>query len=715
MQKRLRHKAAALFVLLLLLLSPYARASAAAQSYSIALPVLQTEPHMNGTIDDTWAQAAKLVITFDFTYQHPGEPTTVYAAQDPNGFDFAFDVVQKEPLTATQNTNGAGVLNDDNVAVALWPQGTQGFMYTFDANPFGARDQTSSENSAYAPQWTAVGKRKAQGYVVTMHVPFDIIRSGGSKTWTAQFERATIATNSNDIWAHYDGQRQATDPTYAGKLTGVAATVQAAAAKPQPRLQLYGLGEMTPQSNGGNTSRIGADVAIPVTPTSSLIGTFHPDYSNVEVDQQTIAPTAFARQFNEVRPFFTQAASNFNSHFSCTDCPTLLYTPSIPTFRDGVAYEGTNGNLSFAAFDAFGDQRRSDAAQMLNYGYSSPGTVFQISTQRESVTFPGFRDDLNSISTGVTNNRTHFFIYLNAAQDSGTNVLQQGFGQYWEYGGGYVSKNLVSGITFQKIGPQFAPADGFVQQPGIAGYIGFLNPTFNFSPKATLQDIKLSTSFGRFNDPSGNLAQTDYGGQITFDFKDQLSLQLIEQPQAIETSFAPIELLPFNSVGFSLSYKGQTSTPTVLQYTTGAYSHGRLTAWSYKTTIPVVRRVNLSLEADSNLYGGSHLAGEPSAKQWLERTSIDWQFTRDASFDLGARRIIGANLPNAFQAPDLPSPQLNGFLPFDYVNAGNVSAAFHFLAAKNEYYLVYGNPNSLSTTPALFFKWIRYIGAQKGV
>jgi len=48
------------------------------------------------------------------------------------------------------------------------------------------------------------------------------------------------------------------------------------------------------------------------------------------------------------------------------------------------------------------------------------------------------------------------------------------------------------------------------------------------------------------------------------------------------------------------------------------------------------------------------------------------------------------------------------------VSAGNVSLAFHFLAAHNEFYVVYGDPNSLATTPALFVKLIRYIGAEKG-
>lgn len=106
----------------------------------------------------------------------------------------------------------------------------------------------------------------------------------------------------------------------------------------------------------------------------------------------------------------------------------------------------------------------------------------------------------------------------------------------------------------------------------------------------------------------------------------------------------------------------------------------------------------------------------------VERASVDWQINRNASLDVGIRRIVGRNIPNAYQFPDLPAPAAETpcsggtqcFAPFDYVDAGNASFAFHFLAAHNEFYIVYGNPNSLSTYPGLFFKWIRYIGAEKG-
>src|SRR5689334_20225056 len=127
------------------------RPADAVEAFAASVPSLPAPPSMNGTIDDTWTKALKLPVLFDFTYQRSGEPTTVYVAQDPQALDLAFQVTQRHGITENSQTNGTGVLNDDNVTVVFWPQGAGGFKYTFSANANGARYQTSSENSAYAP------------------------------------------------------------------------------------------------------------------------------------------------------------------------------------------------------------------------------------------------------------------------------------------------------------------------------------------------------------------------------------------------------------------------------------------------------------------------------------------------------------------------------------------------------------------------------------
>lgn len=698
-------------------------ADAAAPGTAVDVPVLTSTPSMNGSIDSSWSTATKLTLNDDLNFRRPAaEPTTVYVAQENGYLDVAFAVTQSEALTQTQETNGSSVQNDDYVAVALSPQGTHGYNYAFYANPRGARFQTSSENTAYSPQWVAGSTRTPTGYGVTMRIPLNVIRNGGSTDWQAQFERLTIATNALDLWTYSPSMSNAGDPTFFGMLRKINAQAQAQT-RPQPRIQPYVLGELTPKAEGGNTSRIGLDAALPIAPTASLVASLHPDYSNVEIDQQTIAPTAFQRQYQEVRPFFTQTASFFDDWFSCNNCPDPLYTPVIPTFAQGYAVEGTQGPLTYAAFDAIGDGR-SDNAQAVNYLDENQVHLFQANLQRVGVDAPGLVDGTTTLDLGYLNQLSHLGAYANIGIDRGTLVTDPQQANYFEGGPLYVGPTTIYGIDYQRVGAQFNPVDGYVQQTNIAGYQVFGKKIFNFSAQSVLHDIYTLAFFTRYGNDQNQLAQATWLGQVNVDFRDLFTVRLISNSQGIRASNG--ELLPFDGNSVTLGYRmgnslinggsTTTNTPSYITYTGGPYYHGKLDAWTYLTTQPLVRHLNLTLETDEDRYD-TFYPGETSSTQWLERASLDWQINRYAELDFGVRRIVGANLPNSFQTLAQMSPGVcfeNPYYPGCMVDAGNVSLAFHFLAERNEFYVVYGNPNSLATYPALFVKWIRYIGAEKG-
>lgn len=654
---------------------------------------------MGGVIDASWDEAAKLTLGQDFTYRRPvDEATEVRVAQDGDSLDIAFVVTQREPRTEAQQTNGSSVTSDDYVGVYLFPQGTTGFQYGFFANPRGTRHQFSSENSAYSPQWTAVAHPTATGYIVTMKIPLDVIRSGGSTAWRAQFVRATVATGGLAVWAYAGGGTGATDPAFAGTLLDVG--TKRAAVRPKPRAQIYSLGELTNAKFGGSTSRVGVDFSIPVTPTASFLGTLHPDFSNVEIDQQTIAPSAFAVQFAEVRPFFTQAGQAFNYSVSCSNCPQLLYTPAIPTFREGYALEGTRGPVTFGAFNAVGNAR-VDQAQAFDYNYSDTKKYYAANFQRVAVdTKSGIHDELNSFQGGFGSQKTHFFVYGNAAFERGSEVTIPGQANYLEYGAGYASSTAVVVANAQRIGAQFNPVDSFIPQTDLTGYELFGRKTVTFSPKFFLHDIAFSSFFARYHDSAGQLNQTDTNENLALNFKNLISFRVNRGANGVQVANG--EFLPFNGNTWFLGYKVNTGTPMYVRHTFGAYYHGQLEAYNYLAVVPLRKRLRLTLQTDEDKYFTTH-PSETATTLWLERASLDLQLSKDASFDIGARRIIGGFLPNAFQAP-----------PFGRVNAGNVSLAFHFLSRKDEFYVVYGDPNSLATTPALFLKWIRYVGAPKG-
>ena len=121
-------------------------------------------------------------------------------------------------------------------------------------------------------------------------------------------------------------ERHVADPSARYRAFGPAAELDlaaSAAARPKPRADIYGLasiGEdrnLFQQANGTflpmNVRAFGGDVSYPLTPTIRFVGTLNPDFSNVEIDQQTIVPQEFQRQLVEYRPFFSQGAAYINA------------------------------------------------------------------------------------------------------------------------------------------------------------------------------------------------------------------------------------------------------------------------------------------------------------------------------------------------------------------------------------------------------------------
>ncbi|MDQ2992932.1 MAG: hypothetical protein M3R30_08970, partial [Candidatus Eremiobacteraeota bacterium] len=294
-------------------------AQTAAASDTVAVPSTTTAPAIDGDLTAApWQTAAKIALDRNMKDRAvANRATTAYLMTDKTYLYVGFDARQTGPIQAAQHTNDTGGGTDDTVTVYLWPSDQNGFEYTFTANPIGTHYQSSSENTSYAPSWLSAGKLVPGGYTVTMRIPLAAMR-GGSKTWRVALERYAIATLDDYVWPYSAAKQSAGSIIYAGYVTGLEATKTTG--RPQPRIGVYGLGALASKAIGGSTSRVGLDASIPITATTSFVATMHPDYSNVEQDQQSISPTAFARYYSEVRPFFTQL-NNYFGTFNCIGCP----------------------------------------------------------------------------------------------------------------------------------------------------------------------------------------------------------------------------------------------------------------------------------------------------------------------------------------------------------------------------------------------------------
>ncbi len=430
------------------------RARAAPGGTALTVPTLSEAPPFDASLGGSWSAASRVALEHDFTYRRDaGEGTAVSIGRYGNALYVAFDVTQRTTSTATQRTNGSGVDADDVVRVDLWPGGQSGFHYVFEANSLGARYQTSTENAAYAPEWTAVGMQRQGGYTVVMRIPFAIIHGNQASTWRAQFERTTVANGSTAVWIYDPAMTAVADVQHSGLLTGIG-DAKTTASRPLPRLGVYGLGQIGAPVAGGSTSRVGADLSLPIAPTAAFFATFHPDYSNVEIDQQTISPSQFPRQYSEVRPFFTQAASFYNP-FTCVSCDyQTLYTPAIPTPRDGYALEGRSGRFGSAAFESIGDQRIDRAAVA---SYSDPLGAMHVSAEHVDVRTPNFIDAVTELGTSYTNPHSHATLFANTARETGTFVSDPSQAVYGDVGAGIANATSSLYAVLRRLGPQFSP------------------------------------------------------------------------------------------------------------------------------------------------------------------------------------------------------------------------------------------------------------------
>lgn len=698
-----------------------ASAQTAPQSDAIAVPTTATAPAIDGDLTaPVWATAAKITLDHNLKNRSVADQaTTAYLLTDARYLYIGFDAKQTGPIQASQHTNDTGGGTDDVVTAYLWPNGQNGFAYTFTSNPIGTHYQYSSENTSYAPSWLSSGKLVPGGYTVTMRIPLAAMRGGG-KSWRVALERYQIATLNDYVWPYDPAEGGPGNVVYSGTMTGVGGS--GAKMRPQPRIGVYGLGALASKAIGGPTSRVGLDASIPITATTSFVATVHPDYSNVEQDQQSISPTAFARYYSEVRPFFTQLNNFFNS-FNCIGCPgvTELYTPAIPTPRYGYAIEGRQSGFGFAGFSAVGDHR-TDTAQIL--GYHTPDLKNHFDVQRTSVDGADvcpYTANVSSIAClGVPSVHEDTTIYgfshdslkglyefANYGSETGTFVTDPSAAHRRDVGVGAYNKDSFLGFSLQQFGAQYlaVPLSSYTSQTDLAGFSTNGSTAIYRKPTDFVSRVLLYATVDSYHDATGRMDRYDTQAAIGLDLPHRIHVRA--QSGSDYVRLADGNFVPTNQNGVNLNYNYNTDVPVNLAYFTGRFGPGKLDSWSTNATAKLGGRALLTLEADENVQWLD--GGYGRLTSWLDRASVALQQGKNASLAFGVRRIMGVSpiLENSFDSH-------GRFVMPGYANAWNVSGAYYRRFPQDELYFVYGDASAFTTSPQFIVKWIHYFGAAKG-
>jgi hypothetical protein len=676
----------------------------------------------------------------DLTTREPApNQTQAYVLYDDRNLYVAFRAEQSgTPITATQATNDVGFGIDDFVGVGVDTSGAGSDVYYFETTPAGTRYEQANENSRFQPRWQAAATRTPDGWNAVMIIPLDVLHipRAGVQTWRFQFVREVAAKGEHYVWA-FDGlmadAASGQWPAFrearfwpAGNGLRIAAS---AASRPHPRADVYALESVGRERNlfeqpdqsflPQSVRNYGLDVSVPLTSTINFVGTLNPDFSNVETDQQTIAPQEFRRQLTEYRPFFAQGAVFVNSTSvyrtttgAYSTAPNyIFYSPSVGAFDRGAKVEGSFGDqnfgiMTFRGFDETTGNTFDD--EVFGYEHALQDSSFEYWTDGVLAHHSIAGDD-STIEGGVEarNLKSGLIGFADYAVEDGSWV-PQGNAEYFQTFADIHKPNYEVNAGYIDATPNYNPIDGYTANSDIRGPQGIVDFTGGTSP-----GIKGWTAFldaDRFEDESGAVHQADTGAFLSVVFDDKLSLDGIGPvigelrsygiPSGPGCSGGMVgrsyftgypcyrdgETQAFDLMSVPVGYGDGTPAPIDGDYAWGTFGSNDVHLFTMTTTRVIGAKITLGLEYDGTYERG--LEGGALDSQWLRRVSLGYDLTSESTFTVSLRSING----------------YGGFAP---MVGTNVAIAYHRLfRSGDELYVDYGTPASASTLDRLIVKFV---------
>ena len=678
-------------------------------------------PAFDPTLSDpAWKMAVSASGFEDITTRRPAPlETAAYLLYDAQNLYVGFKAVQGGvPIHDEASTNDVGFGQDDAVGICIDTSGSGQEAYCFETTPRGVRYQQSTESARYAPPWQAKAAVDGDAWSAMLVIPLKDLRAAGgaSQTWRFNFIRICAGTGDHYSWA-YDGLMQDaqppnwpifTDARWWPALTQL--QIAASGARPQPRLELYGLESAGRDRNvfqqANNTfadetvRHEGLDFTYPITSTIAAVGTLNPDFSNVEVDQQTIVPQEFQRNLTEYRPFFAQGGQIFspdalNPPGGFDNAPDqVFYTPSIGTFDRGFKMEGTYGLQSVGALEVRG--LAADGSTIDDEAFA----LRHILTDR---TFIWYADgvlahhdigDDSAINTGVAGRdlNTGFVYGYNQTMELQRFVLDPSQTFAFERNG-FVDVHKPNYEVFQgyqDISPGFGPLDGFTTIADARGPVDMMNFT---GTTPGLKSYQTFLTADRFTTRDGTVHEADFFGS-----QDVVTNQLVHANLSVNVSELddPIltggRMLPFNNTSLTLGYRDGTPAPIDGTFGEGNFSDFYLQQFNVSTS----RQLNTRLSLQAT-YAGTHERSPAIGVdgQLLRSVAIGESLGPDTNVTLALRSING----------------LGGFA----VPGVNLAAGFHEKFRNgSEFFLNYGTPAAPATLDRLIVKYLLRFGGGAG-
>lgn len=312
------------------------------------------EPSLHAPAALQMLRIAHFVERYPDDGSRPSEDTTAYLGYTHEAFFVAFVCRDTTPrLIRAHMLARDAPGDDDDVFVMLDTFHDQRRAFFFQTNPLGIQsDALYSEQTGYDfsfdTVWDTWGTRTPTGFVVLMRIPFASLYfekadPGQLRTWGIILGRNISHANESDYWPRMNHN-------IAGRLTQDMAVEGFEDIERGQNLQFepYTLARNMRQLNSVNPvnpffedhplqAYAGLDAKFILHNSLVLDTTVNPDFSQVGIDNPATPNQRFPPYYAEVRPFFIENSSYFQTPIS------LYYTDNIVEPQFGARLTGKLG------------------------------------------------------------------------------------------------------------------------------------------------------------------------------------------------------------------------------------------------------------------------------------------------------------------------------------------------------------------------------------
>ncbi len=334
---------------------------------TIVIPRLDAQPKLADFLADPVSSSASQMLRithFVQRYPEDGKPssedTIAFLGYTHEAFFAAFVCRDSNPsLIRAHMLARDAESDDDEVSIMLDTFHDQRRAFLFQSNVLGIQsDALYSEQNGYDfsfdTVWDTWGKRTPTGFVVLMRIPFASLyfaktNPGEMRTWGIILGRNIPHANETDDWPRINHD-------IAGRLAQDRAVEGFRDVERGENLQLepYSLARNMRQLNSVDPVNpffeskalqgyVGLDAKFILHNSLVLDTTVNPDFSQVGIDNPAAPNQRFPAYYPEVRPFFIENSSYFQTPIS------LYYTDNILKPQFGARLTGKLGPWAMGA------------------------------------------------------------------------------------------------------------------------------------------------------------------------------------------------------------------------------------------------------------------------------------------------------------------------------------------------------------------------------